>query len=137
IDVNMFAVGDPAVAELFLRGDDGDPTLTRTQMFAYLNLVNTQLFLAEDQFYQHSEGLIGDDHHAGLVAWLKYGRGVNPGFRAMWEILRGLYRGEFRAFIDGTVREAASISPPDVHVQWLASVATERERTKGTPGASP
>src|SRR5215469_5164197 len=74
MDTSLISVTDPAVNDLLVRGDAGDPTLTPTQAAAYLQFVGAQLSTAEDAFYQHKDGLIDDERHAGTVAWLRYVR---------------------------------------------------------------
>jgi hypothetical protein len=134
---NMAGATDPAINELLLRGDAGDPTLTPAQAVAYVQLVLAQMSHMEDSFYQHDEGLIDDERHAASTVWLQRVRAVRPGFRAAWQLCKGLGGSKFEAFVDENIREAASYPARDSGVQWLALAARERERQGNTPGAAP
>jgi hypothetical protein len=125
---NLGGAADADFTELMLRADAGDPALTPTQVMAYIQLVGAQLAHTEDIFYQHREGLVDDERFPGTVAYLQYGRGVHPGFRAAWEIWKAACGAEFRAFADEKIREAATFPPSDAGAQWLSLAAKEREQ---------
>jgi hypothetical protein len=120
-----------------LRGDAGDPSLMPAQVVSYIQIVLAQLAHVEDGFYQHKEGLIDDERHAGTTAWLQYVRAPRPGFRAAWTMCRSLCGPEFRAFADAKIGEAASFPQTDAGVQWLALAAQERERQGSARGEAP
>jgi hypothetical protein len=137
IDFDMAGATDPAVNELLLRGDAGDPMLTPAQAVAYMQLVIAQLSYAEDGFYQHREGLIDDERHSGTTVWFQRVRAVRPGFRTTWEMCKGLYGPEFQAFADEKIRAAALLPATDAGVQWLGLVAKERKRQGDARGTAP
>jgi hypothetical protein len=137
MNLNLAAATDPAVNELLLRGDAGDPSLMPTQVVSYIQIVLAQLAHVEDGFYQHKEGLIDDERHAATTAWLQHVRAPRPGFRAAWTMCRSLYGSEFRAFADVKIGEAASFPQTDAGAQWLALAAQERERPGSARGEAP
>lgn len=132
IDFNMAGVTDPAVTELIRRGGAGDLTLTSGQAMAYLQFVLAQLAHAEDGFYQHREGLIDEERYAGSVAFLQNVLAPSPGFRAAWEMCKGVCGPEFQAFADEKIREAASAPAADAGDQWRSIVAMQRAAARVT-----
>jgi hypothetical protein len=136
MNLNLLGATDPAINELLLRGDAGDPTLTPTQVVSYIQIVLAQLAHAEDGFYQHKEGLIDDERHAATTAWLQNVRAPRPGFRAAWTMCKPLCGPEFRAFADEKIHEALSFHASDAGVQWIDLVAKERKRLGGERGTA-
>ena len=127
----LLNAADPAVNALQMRGDAGDPTLTPEQVIGYFNLCTAELIFAEDSFYQHRDGLIDDERHAGMVFWFRHVRASKPGFRAAWALLRGTTGPDFNAFADRAMAEAAVSDGTDDQAAvalWHQRAARERAK---------
>jgi hypothetical protein len=125
----LLNASDPAVNALQMRGDAGDPALTPEQIIGYFNLCTAELIFAEDSFYQHRDGLIDDERHAGMVFWFRHVRAAKPGFRATWRVMRGTMGADFIRFADGVMAQMAASEAADDRATatlWHRLVAEEQ-----------
>jgi hypothetical protein len=95
---------DPALLETYLRGTAGDQSLSDTEAARFVVTSTARFYSFEDQFYQHSEGLLSDARYAGLVnaakSSLRY-----PGSRTSWTLMRGSFETGFQTFMDDIMRD--------------------------------
>jgi hypothetical protein len=113
------------LADLYIRGNAGDRSLTRVEVMRYSMLIVSVFWYFEDQFHQHRDGLVADDRFEGSLATLA----INlrwPGFRACWRQNRYLYGAAFRTFMDDILARAVLEAPPDPAAAWNAALDAER-----------
>jgi len=120
---------DPALTELTVRGDEGDATLDRMQATRYMYVTIAFFFLVEDLFYQHQDGLIDAERHAGTTNVLRM-RFRDPGFAAAWTVMRPQFGPVFSAFLDGLMAEAPANAGVDLGTMWKRLLPAK------TPGAN-
>jgi hypothetical protein len=113
-----------ALADLYIRGNAGDRSLTRVEAMRYSMLIVSLFWYFEDQFHQHRDGLVADDRFAGSAATLA----INlrwPGFRVCWRQNRYLYGAQFREFMDDILDRAPVEPAPDPVEAWNRSLDAE------------
>jgi hypothetical protein len=108
---------DPILTEVTVRGDEGDATLDRLQATRYMFVTIAFFFLVEDLFYQHQDGLIDAERHAGTTNVLRM-RFRDPGFRAAWTVMRPQFGPVFSAFLDGLMADAPAGGGLDLGTMW-------------------
>lgn len=115
---------DPSLNEILMRGDAGDATLDKAQIYRF-SMVRTAAFLNwEDQFYQHSDGLLNDDKFAAFARTLRI-QFRSPGIRHLWRVARSHFGNEFQAFLDDIIGQTGASTPPDLVDAWKAGIAAE------------
>jgi hypothetical protein len=130
-------IAQPDVAPLILRGHAGDPTLTPLECHRYLWSIYPLILHFEDSYYQNRDGMISELQYTSIVGHLK-SRCPSPGFRAIWQCIRGRFPAEFVDFIDRMMRETAMASPEEVDwtPEWKAYAAAEIARARTTQAAA-
>jgi hypothetical protein len=128
-DIPLRWAENDTLADLYVRGNAGDRSLTRVEVMRYSMLIVSVFWYFEDQFHQHQDGLVADDRFAGSLATLAIDFRW-PGFRACWRQNRYLYGAQFRAFMDDIMDRAALDPAPDPVAAWNESLDAE-------PAASP
>jgi hypothetical protein len=108
---------------------NGDTDISETQLVQFIGYCRAVFLGAEDSFLQHRERLLDELAFNSFKRSL-LGIFVSPGMRAAWSILREWYDGEFVAFVDNIVREAANRPNTIQHTlwrpaQWRAAVSRE------------
>ncbi|MEO7326029.1 MAG: hypothetical protein ABIW82_14490 [Dokdonella sp.] len=98
------AIAQPETAALILRGHAGDPTLTPVECHRYLWNMYPLFLHFEDSYFQHREGMLGDDQYASILGHLK-SQSSTPGFRALWLHIHDRFPPEFARFVDRVMRE--------------------------------
>lgn len=96
-------------AALILRGHAGDATLDAVECHRYLWSMYPLFLHFEDSYYQHRDGMLGDDQYASILGHLR-SQSSTPGFRALWQHVRSRFPGEFAGFVDSVMREVAPTS---------------------------
>ena len=81
-------------------------------------------FLVEDLFYQHRDGLIDDERHAGTENVLRL-RLQSPGLRAAWSVLKAQFGPDFRAYVDNLMRETKPVPNSDLGTAWKDALAAQ------------
>ena len=105
-------------------------TSQEIQLVQFIGYCRAVFLGAEDSFLQHREHPLDDRAAFNSFRRSLHGIFVSPGMRAAWSILRDWYDGEFVAFVDSIVEEAAGL-PQEIqnaqsqHVRWRAAVTTE------------
>jgi hypothetical protein len=112
------------LADLYMRGNAGDRSLTRVEIMRYTMLIVSLFWYFEDQFHQHLDGLVADDRFTGSRATLAIDFRW-PGFRVCWRQNRYLDGAQFRAFMDDILARAALEPAPDPVVSWNTDLDAE------------
>jgi hypothetical protein len=122
---------DPSLIALLQQGTLGDPTLNDEQVLRFLLMQFSAYQMWEDRFYQHKEGLIDEERHAGTVREIKE-RLQRVGYRAAWQMQRNTYGKEYQAFVDGLINEVRSAPVPErpYSETWKTLLAEEALATK-------
>lgn len=102
-------IAQPDTAALILRGHAGDPTLDAVECHRYLWNMYPLFLHFEDSYYQHRDGMLGDDQYASIIGHLR-SQSSTPGFRALWQHIRERFPKEFAGFVDAVMREVAPTS---------------------------
>jgi hypothetical protein len=126
MEMNM-AGTDPAVADAILKAQSGAADITATQFAQFASFCRASFYNAEDTYFQHKQGLLGDEAFRSFTASVK-GWSRQPGMRAVWKSLRILYVPEFAGWMDETIAEVALDPPSDAFAQWKAEVEAMRNR---------
>jgi hypothetical protein len=111
--------------ELIVRGDAADPGLSADQVRAYLHYISAQLFLFEDLYYQHRDGLIDAERHATTIRTLKDIRAKNAGFRAAWKVCRGGLGREFQILMEDIFADTKAQPAVDMVAKWHQLIAPD------------
>ena len=112
------------LADLYMRGNAGDRSLSRVEVMRYTMLIVSLFWYFEDQFHQHRDGLVADDRFEGTRATVAIDFRW-PGFRACWRQNRYLFGGPFRAFMDDILSRATLEAAPDPVEAWNRSLDAE------------
>jgi len=110
--------------EIFVRGQAADQTLDDFQA-AHFNLMLREYFvIIEDLFFQHREGLVEENRHAGTI---KRTRRLlqTPGVRAAWKMARDGFHPDFQEFMDGLAKEVGSAPARNDGANWKTIAAAE------------
>lgn len=122
---------DPSLISLLQRGTMGDVSLDEEQILRFVLMQFSAYQMWEDRFYQHKEGLIDEERHAGTVREIRE-RLQRIGYRAAWQMQRNTYGKEYQAFVDGLINEVRSA--PDLErpysETWKLLLAQEAFATK-------
>lgn len=104
--VNALIVSDQKVARLWRLGMAGSDILDEDerQSFAFMAIGYMRIF--ETLYYQHTAGTLATQLFEAELNTLKW-TVTNPGFVAWWSVNPISLSAEFRAFIDGLIRDAA------------------------------
>ncbi len=104
--INTLIVGDPKVARLWRLGmagaeglDDDERASVAFMMLAYMRIFETL-------YYQYTNGTLDKKLFDAELKTLKWTVTENPGFLAWWAVNPIALSDEFRAFIDGLIRDA-------------------------------
>jgi hypothetical protein len=124
VSVNL-ALSNPDTARMFARGVGVADDLSPSELQQFLSVFNAVMSNVENAFLQHKSGLLTDAAYetpkqgARLVM-------AQKGFRAAWRLRREFYSSEFRAYIDGVIRDTPVGGRGDFLQQFkLAAVADE------------
>jgi hypothetical protein len=113
---------EPAVAEAVSKGLAGATDISCTQLAQFLNFARARLYGVEDDFYQHSEGLMSDSAFARFVTVVRQGM-PSPGMQVAWRLYRDIHGVEFIKFMDGLMAQTPAVRPADALAQWKSILA--------------
>jgi len=116
---------DPEIAWIYQRGGAGDVQLTTPEVATFRRAFTATILSFEDGFIQRRMGLLNQASAASDIRILKT-IFSQPGFRAMWRMLRPSFDTEFVKFLDDLIRETPLVEPPNVAVTWRTLVTQER-----------
>jgi len=127
LEQQRMTIGDPELAELSIRGAQGDPRMSEADQMRFRFLVSNVLMMIEDEFRQYNDGLISEERHNGFVK--RFSRAFDlPGYRAMWVLQRDGFEPDFQAYLDPIVDRSRRSPPPPFMDAWRKQVAFELVR---------
>jgi len=136
LSLGVFAQDVP----LWTRGGAADPSLTDEEIGRYQGIVLLTLWLYEEHFYQHRDGMLDPARWATNVNRLRAFM-TAPGYRAAWRAIAPVYfEADFRRSVDEVMHATPLNTDPAAFIHtWKALVAEERANatssaaTKVTP----
>jgi hypothetical protein len=113
-----------SLADIRSRGDDGDLTLDRIQLYQYSMTTISVFWYFEDQFHQHRDGLVDHNRFSGSIKTLEMDF-RQPGFRVSWKRFRYLFGSEYRTFMDAIMHQTRAATPSEPVAAWKADIEAE------------
>lgn len=115
---------------LWTRGGAADPTLKDEEIARYQGIVLFTLWLYEEHFYQHRDGMLDPARWATNINRLRTFMTM-PGYRAAWRVLSRVYfEADFTQSVDELMRATPTDNDPAAFVgAWKAFAAEERGGT--------
>ena len=113
---------DPSVADAVTKGLSGSTDLSSTELAQFLNFARARLYGVEDDFYQHSDGLMSESAFARFTTVVRQGMPA-PGMQAAWRLYRDIHGVEFIKFMDGLMAQTPAVRPTDALARWKADIA--------------
>ena len=104
--INNLIVSDPKVARLWRLGMAGAEGLDDDERVSFSFMALGYMRIFETLYYQYSNGTLDKKLFDEELKTLKWTVSENPGFLAWWAVNPISLSPEFRAFIDGLIREA-------------------------------
>lgn len=111
---------------LWTRGGAADPNLTEEEIGRYQGIVLLTLWLYEEHFYQHRDGMLDPGRWATNFNRLRAFMSM-PGYRAAWRAIAPIYfEADFRRSVDEIMGATPINTDPAAFVgAWKALVAEE------------
>ena len=130
-DLTTRWASDPSLVALLQKATLGDPTLSDEEVLRFVLMQFTAYQMWEDRFYQHKEGLIDEERHAGTGREIRE-RLQRVGYRVAWQMQRNTYGKEFQAFVDELIRQVRVEAPQESPLSewWKVLLAAEASATK-------
>ena len=92
-------MSDPELADIFLRGNKDITSLTDTETFRMIAVLNPVIRVLEEAYDQYIEGRFDKDKWNGMVR--QYSSYLSaPCFQQVWKVRREHYQEGFRSFVD-------------------------------------
>jgi hypothetical protein len=104
--INNSILSDPKVARLWRLGMAGAEGLDEDEGVSFSFMALSYMRIFETLYYQYTNGTLDKNLFDEELNTLKWTVKENPGFRAWWAANPISLSAEFRAFIDGLIREA-------------------------------
>jgi hypothetical protein len=124
VDIS-YSLIDPSAAEAVSKGLVGAEDISATQLAQFTSYCRAAFYGAEDDFYQHHEGLLNESAFASYLNGVK-GTMASPGFRAAWKRQRRSFGSDFVAFMDKLVAETPVSTLADPLARWKDDIAREK-----------
>ena len=119
-------VAEPAMSEIFRRGNAGDESLTVEQLHQFTLMCRAGFVSGEDSFLQYLSGQLDEAAYRSYVAGVRSIFSA-PGMRAMWRMSSQQYGKEYRKFMDSILDETQPVLQSDQLARWIGSVREEKE----------
>lgn len=122
----MAFVESSAVDALFL-GNGASEEMSTTQIRQYVLYCMSRFTNAEDAFSQHAEGLLGESAFNSMIASYRFAFST-PGFRAIWQLERVQFHGDFVVFMDKLLAGTSMTVVTDFTALVKAAFAAEKAK---------
>ena len=111
---------------LWTRGGAADPSLTDEEIGRYQGIVVLTLWLFEEHFYQHRDGMLDPGRWATNINRLRTFM-TSPGYRAAWRAIAPIYfEADFKRSVDEIMHTTTLNHDPAAFVSgWKTLVAEE------------
>ena len=104
--------------EIAIRGNQGDTTLDPSSSARFVQFCLQCLWLYEEYFYQHRDGMLNQAGWATNVRRLKLQLRA-PGFRAAWRTMSEWFEPDFTHFVTGLIKDAELERVTEMAVTWI------------------
>jgi hypothetical protein len=120
---------------IWTRGNAADPSLTDEEIGRYQGIVLFTLWLYEEHFYQHRDGMLDPGRWATNINRLRAFM-TQPGYRAAWRALSPVYfEADFKASVEEILHATPVSTDSNAFVNgWKALVADELAKAAPLPG---
>ena len=132
--INTLLIGDPKIARLWRLGMAGMENLDEDERTSFSFMALGYMRIFETLHYQHSTGALETKLFEAELNTLKW-TVTNPGFLAWWAANPISLSAEYRAFIDGLIRDALAGGGTTAVVPWVVSAL--HGSGSSTPDAKP
>jgi hypothetical protein len=105
ISVNEFIGSDPNLIKAFLVGRERLEDLDEVDMGRFITIWMNILLHFEDVFYQHRQGLVGDQYWERIERMIGF-YVTEPGVQRYWDLFKGWSTDDFRAYLESRFAEA-------------------------------
>jgi len=119
-------VAEPAMSEIFRRGNAGDESLTVEQLHQFTLMCRAGFVSGEDSFLQYLSGQLDEAAYRSYVAGVR-SIFAAPGMRAMWRMNSQQYGEEYRRFMDGILDGIRPDLPWDQPARWVGALRAEKK----------
>lgn len=122
---------------LWARGGAADPSLTDEEIGRYQGIVLLTLWLYEEHFYQHRDGMLDPGRWATNINRLRAFM-TSPGYRAAWRAIAPVYfEADFRRSVDEIMHATPINNDPAAFVSaWKTLVAEELAAAAPSPAGA-
>jgi hypothetical protein len=123
--VNMLlAQSEPFQSEAIILAEQALPTMTAVQIQSYVRLVGAWMWGIEDSFHQYRAGTLTAAAWETDLASLRSMLAM-PSIRVAWRFVRIYSTGEYRNFVDDTMRQTKVAQPAEWKTQWTTMLSEE------------
>ncbi len=109
--INNMIANDPAFARRWRLGNAGSEELNEDERVSFSFMALGYMRIFETLYYQYTNGTLDKKLFDAELKTLKW-TVTQPGFLAWWTVNPISLSAEFRAFIDGFIRDAQKETPP-------------------------
>jgi hypothetical protein len=107
----LLRAAEPHLSEILSRAFSNDISMDETQVRSFQMFSLASLTSWEDSFLQHQAGTLDDASFTADAAVLRiWAR--SPAFRAFWLMMRDIFSGDYRAYVDNLIRDTKAVREP-------------------------
>jgi hypothetical protein len=122
-------------AEIVVRGNAVDETLTDAERWQFLITVLSALWIFEEVYYQHKDGMLDDSRWDQNVRRLSFFLQI-PGWRAAWHVYKAMFKPDFSGWFDSMLETTPLLADPGAHLATWAEFG-RRELVRASRAAMP
>ena len=115
---------DPSLAPVFLRGLEGDPTMTEVEFTRFRAFMHRWFLGMAEIVWMHERGVLDDDRYAGSLEALRGYLGF-PGCRAVWQVVKPVMPAPFRILVETTIADTDVASVHSVFNAWRSALLVQ------------
>ena len=115
---------DPSMAPLFLRGLEGDATMTEVEFTRFRAFMHRWFLGMAEIVWMHERGVLDDDRYAGSMEALRGYLGF-PGSRAVWQVIKPVMPAPFRSLVETAILETDVASVHSAFNAWRSALAIQ------------
>jgi hypothetical protein len=120
----VMRLAESGLSDLVVRAQSNEFSLTATEVQSYFRICGAFYLHYEDSFLQFQAGTLD---RAGWESDLETLRlfASHPGSRVAWSFSRTFFSGDYRAFVDGLMRDTRTSPPQDYAEFWRSGLTKE------------
>lgn len=123
LSAQSLELADPAVAEGVAKGMAATVELSAVELVQFSYFARARFFGAEDDFYQHSEGLLDDGDFTNFTRSVRQAFIAAPGLRLAWPMHREAFGTDFVKFVEDLIASTPLAPPVDALAKWKVDAA--------------